>query len=187
MEEADSLIHHLRKRTENEDDLTSLKEEDEQEEAACGGEDAVTKLEGSKWPKDDRTVIEELQTLSQQLRSLVNQLVNQLSECTKETEMLRERVHFLEGERRVKSDDIEVRGFMPLTRKDNLRVNTDSNGGSSSFECSPCSELSPDVATEPALIVPSRELPVLAPLEMPSFDWAMFNKKPDSSDHSPSS
>ncbi|KAJ9594353.1 hypothetical protein L9F63_014229 [Diploptera punctata] len=187
MEEADSLILHLRRRTENEDDLISQDEE----EAACGGEymskAEITKLEGSKWPKDDRTVIEELRTLSQQLRSLVSQLVNQLSECTKETEMLRERVRYLEGEIRMKTEDMEGRGFMPLIRKDNLRVNTDSNGGSSSFECSPCSELSPDVATEPALMVPSRELPVLAPLEMPSFDWTMFSRKPDSIDQSPSS
>ncbi|PSN50165.1 hypothetical protein C0J52_11971 [Blattella germanica] len=188
MEEADSLIYLLRHRTDSEgEELKSLKDENTEDMHKT---DAV-KLEGNKWPKDDSTVLEELQTINLHQRSLVDQLTNQLIECTKEIEMLRERVRFLEGERRMKSDDVEMRGFMPVIRKDNLKVNTDSNGGSSSFECSPCSELSPDIPPEIALVVPSRELPILAPLEMPSFDWTMFSKKPETEtaeiDKSPSS
>lgn len=48
----------------------------------------------------------------------------------------------------------------------NLKVITDSSGGTSPFVFSPCSELSPDVH--------DRTLPPLAPLELPNFDFTNF-------------
>lgn len=190
MEEADSLLEQLvRLGGESDgDELESVKSDNI--DGACGGEDTVqvdavehAKLEGSKWPKDDRTVIEELRTLNHQLRSLVVQLLTQLDASCKEAEMLRERVRFLEGERRVKSDDVEGRISVPVVRKSSLHVITDSTGGFSPFVYSPCSELSPDVPADTPHIV-TRELPVLAPLEMPDFDFGQF-KKQNSIDHSP--
>lgn len=51
----------------------------------------------------------------------------------------------------------------------NLKVITDSSGGTSPFVFSPCSELSPEVND-------SRALPPLAPLEMPNFDFTNLIK-----------
>jgi len=133
MEEAISLIEQLVCR--DGDELESVKRDNE----ACG-EDTIkvnavksAKLEGSKWPIDDRTVIEELQTVNHQLRSLVVQLLTQLEASCKEIEMLRERVQFLEGEHHMKSDDVEGSGSVPVARKSSLHVITDSTGGSSPF------------------------------------------------------
>jgi hypothetical protein len=188
MEEADSLLEQLVCRGESDgDELESVKSDNIG--GACG-EDTVKvdafqlgKLEGSKWPKDDRTVIEELRTLNNQLRSLVIQLLTQLDASSKEAEILRERVRFLEGEYRMKSDDMEGRSCVPVVRKSSLHVITDSTGGSSPFVYSPCSELSPDVPSDIPHIV-TRELPVLAPLEMPDFDFGQFKKR-SSVEHSP--
>lgn len=183
MEEADSLIEQLVRR--DGDELESVKSDN-----GAYGEDTIKvtaikpgKLEGSKWPIDDRTVIEELQTVNHQLRSLVVQLLTQLDASRKEIEMLRERVQFLEGEHHVKSDDVEGGSSVPVARKSSLHVITDSTGGSSPFVYSPCSELSPDVPADTPHIV-TRELPVLAPLELPDFDFEQF-KKHSSADHSP--
>ncbi|XP_021921308.1 uncharacterized protein LOC110830552 isoform X2 [Zootermopsis nevadensis] len=178
MEEADSLLERLVCRGESDGyDLESVKSDNVG--GACA-EDTVKvdtfqpgKLDGRKWPKDDRTVIEELRTLNNQLRSLVIQLQTQLDASCKEVEILRERVRFLEGERHMKSDDIEGRSCIPAVRKSSLHVITDSTGGSSPFVYSPCSELSPDVPVDIPHIV-TRELPVLSPLEMPHFDFAQF-------------
>ena len=183
MEEADSLIEQLVRR--DGDELESVKSDN----GACGGDDTIKvtavkpgKLEGSKWPIDDRTVIEELQTVNHQLRSLVVQLLTQLDASRKEVEMLRERVQFLEGGHHVKSD-VEGNSSVPVARKSSLHVITDSTGGSSPFVYSPCSELSPDVPADTPHIV-TRQLPVLAPLELPDFDFEQF-KKHSSADHSP--
>jgi hypothetical protein len=190
MEEADSLLEQLVHHGGGHDGDEMENVKSDNTVGACGGGDAVKvnaiksgKLEGSKWPKDDRTVIEELRTLNHQLRSLVVQLLTQLDASSKEAEMLRERVRFLEGERCVKSDEVEGRNSVPVVRKSSLHVITDSTGGSSPFVYSPCSELSPDVPADTPHIVP-RELPVLAPLEMPDFDFGQFRKQ-SSADHSP--
>lgn len=183
MEEADSLIEQLVRR--DGDELESVKSDN----GACG-EDTIKvtatktgKLEGSKWPVDDRTVIEELQTVNYQLRLLVAQLLTQLDASRKEVDMLRERVQLLEEEHHVKSDDVEGNSSVAVARKSSLHVITDSTGGSSPFVYSPCSELSPDVPADTPHIV-TRELPVLAPLELPDFDFEQF-KKQSSADHSP--
>lgn len=188
MEQFDSLLDQIVHRRDSDgDEVESVKSDNGV--GACG-EDTVKldifepgKLKGRKWPKDDCTVTEELVTLNNQLRSLVDQLLTKLDASTREAEMLRERVRFLEGELRMKSDELEGRSCVPVVRKSSLHVITDSTGGSSPFVYSPCSELSPDVPADISHTV-TRELPVLAPLEMPDFDFGQF-KKQSSIDDSP--
>ncbi|XP_063221322.1 nuclear receptor-binding factor 2-like isoform X1 [Bacillus rossius redtenbacheri] len=153
MEEADSLLDLLVERRGADSDTDS-----ECEQLEAGGMEAAV-AGATKRPKDDRTVIEELRTLNHQLRALVFQLVTQLDACAAETGALRDRVRALEAE--------SARGA-------GLHVVTDSVGGNSSpFAFSPCSELSPE-ATDPR---PRRELPALAPLEMPSFDFSAIARR----------
>nr|CAD7588926.1 unnamed protein product [Timema genevievae] len=167
MEEADSLFDlllHYRVETED-SDCSSRGESDDLSQVELTVQDIVA--EGTKRPKDDRTVIEELRTLNHQLRSLVVQLVTQLDACTAEADILRERVRTLEAADGPRSS------LQPSANssKGGLHVVTDSLGGNSSpFVFSPCGELSPDVP-ETRL---TRELPVLAPLEMPTFDFSGF-------------
>ncbi|KAL1122704.1 hypothetical protein AAG570_003031, partial [Ranatra chinensis] len=75
MEEADSLLGML---------------------TARGNGDENTKLVGTKHPKDDGTVMEELRTVNCQLRTLVNQLLAQLDAATSEAESLRTRLRVYE-------------------------------------------------------------------------------------------
>lgn len=56
-------------------------------------------LLGSKHPKDDTTVIEELRILNGQLHTLVYQLVTQLDARTKEVDKLQETISRLESEK----------------------------------------------------------------------------------------
>lgn len=56
-------------------------------------------LLGSKHPKDESTVIEELRILNGQLHSLVYQLVTQLDARVKEVDKLKETIKQLEGEK----------------------------------------------------------------------------------------
>ncbi|KAJ8896559.1 hypothetical protein PR048_001903 [Dryococelus australis] len=160
MEEADSLLDLLVMRRGTDSD-TDSDHASECEQLEVRVEDVVAGA--TKRPKDDRTVIEELRTLNQQLRALVYQLVTQLDICAGEADALRDRVRVLEAEH-TREESV---------RKTSLHVITDSVGGNSSpFVFSPCSELSPEV-TDPR---PVRELPSLAPLEMPSFDFSVFTK-----------
>nr|CAD7199704.1 unnamed protein product [Timema douglasi] len=167
MEEADSLLDLLlRHQIETEDsDCSSRGVSDDLSQVELTVQDIVA--EGTKRPKDDRTVIEELQTLNHQLRSLVVQLVTQLDACTAEANILRDRVRTLEAADGPRSS------LQPSANssKGGLHVVTDSLGGNSSpFVFSPCGELSPDVPDTRL----TRELPVLAPLEMPTFDFSGF-------------
>ena len=117
---------------------------------------------GSKHPKEERVVIEELHTLNHQLRSLVNALMIQLDESERENKALRLRITELENEL-VRS----VQGNNSNAGPSGLQVILDSTGGNfSPFVLSPVSQLSPDSAD-------ARELPPLAPLEMPKFDFTM--------------
>lgn len=170
MEETDSLLELLVKRggESDGDEVDGLVQERSSREQT-----PQPVVEGRKCPKDDRTVIEELHTLNHQLRDLVAQLVTQLDARTQEVERLRSRIRILEAsscadERR------SSEGGVSGTR---LHVITDSIGGTSPFVFSPCSELSPDVVDTHV----TRELPVLAPLEMPNFDFSIFSKTSDSS------
>lgn len=62
----------------------------------CPTTDAVL---GSKHPKDDTTVIEELRILNGQLHTLVYQLVTQLDARVKEVDRLQERIRTLESDK----------------------------------------------------------------------------------------
>lgn len=55
---------------------------------------------GSKRPKDDTTVIEELRIVNYQLRSLITQLMTELAESEKQVDALKERVMELEASRK---------------------------------------------------------------------------------------
>lgn len=59
----------------------------------------ASSLLGSKHPKDDSTVIEELRILNGQLHSLVNQLVTQLDARVKEVDRLKETIKHLESDK----------------------------------------------------------------------------------------
>ncbi|XP_022919788.1 nuclear receptor-binding factor 2-like [Onthophagus taurus] len=114
---------------------------------------------GSKRPKDETEVIEELRTLNEQLHTLVYKLVTQLDASKQEVSLLRDRVKQLEN--------VKAQNNNP---SNNLKVITDSSGGTSPFIVSPCSELSPEVQDTSSVVA------ALAPLEMPSFDFASIIK-----------
>ncbi|XP_067003436.2 nuclear receptor-binding factor 2 isoform X2 [Anabrus simplex] len=169
VEEADSLLELLVRRS-TDSEVDSLESMDQEVLSAV--------VEGRKHPKDDRMVIEELRTLNAQLRTLVIQLVVQLDACQGEAERLRDRIRVLEAEAGHTEQEEQVEAAVPK-RKTSLHVITDSTGGNSSpFVFSPCGELSPDVVETHV----TRELPVLAPLEMPNFDFSVFMKKPPEGD-----
>lgn len=179
MEEADSLLEILIKRgTSDSDSVKSdLSSADTDDRVVTfdtvDGESSSSNpaITGSKRPKDDHTVIEELRTLNQQLHSLVYQLVTQLDASSREADALRARVKYLENERLKSNGSTNQNDIEPL-RNNNLRIVTDSSGATSPYVFSPCSELSPDV--EP------RTLPTLAPLELPEFDFSNLTKFPKS-------
>lgn len=173
MEEADSLLEILIKRgTSDSDsiksDISSADTDDRVVtfDTVDGESTSSNQAMGSKRPKDDHTVIEELRTLNQQLHSLVYQLVTQLDASSREADALRARVKYLESER-LKSENSQ-NDTEPL-RNNNLRIVTDSSGGTSPYVFSPCSELSPDVGDP-------RTMPTLAPLELPTFDFSNLTK-----------
>ncbi|KRT80648.1 hypothetical protein AMK59_5096 [Oryctes borbonicus] len=163
MEEADSLLGMLMKRgssgNSDSESLRSFSTTDTDEK--LGPLDTLDNgIIGNKHPKDESVVIEELRTLNEQLHTLVFKLVTQLDASKREVDCLREKVKQLE------SDKYKVYN---KNTSNNLKVITDSSGGTSPFVFSPCSELSPDVNE-------SRALPPLAPLEMPNFDFTSLIK-----------
>lgn len=102
MEETDSLLGLLVKKgsTTNSDSesLKSLSASDTDDKDTGDGPNGSLIL-GNKHPKNDDTVIEELQILNEQLHTLVFQLVSQLDTRTKEVEALKERVRQLEADK----------------------------------------------------------------------------------------
>lgn len=156
MQEADSLFIELLGGATT-DTVDGLSEDASDQEST-----PVSNPLGSKHPKEDRVVIEELHTLNHQLRDLINALMIQLDESERENKALRIRIVELEAEL-VRSHQAHTSHGEPS----GLQVITDSTGGNfSPFVLSPVSQLSPDVAE-------ARELPPLAPLEMPKFDYTL--------------
>lgn len=106
MEEADSLLGYLIKKTNGcNSDSESLKSF-----STTDTDDKLISVDtidsanengpiGSKHPKDDTTVIEELRTLNEQLHKLVYRLVTQLDASVREVDLLKERIKILESER----------------------------------------------------------------------------------------
>ncbi|XKL68602.1 hypothetical protein PGB90_006371 [Kerria lacca] len=85
IDEVDSLIEILNKKE-------SKSKEDNHELSSSPGYSS-----GTKHPKNDITVIEELHTLNNKLRELITQLLNELEESQKEVKMLREKVKYYES------------------------------------------------------------------------------------------
>ncbi|XP_046385945.1 uncharacterized protein LOC124155841 isoform X2 [Ischnura elegans] len=193
MEEADSLLQVLLKKGSVDAEVLGNKENNLPENTVTVPEqEPVGKLEpigwkpcmsGSRLPKDDHAVIEELRVVNEQLRSQIVHLLEDLEYCHKENDQLRRKIVRLEGQ--LGKYPVAGRGstnsHLPmcdvfsdcmLQRKGGeanpvgpascLRVTTESSPGCSPFVLSPCSELSPDGG---------RQLPALAPLEMPTFDF----------------
>ena len=86
---------------------------------------------GAKMPKDDKIIIEELQTANNHLRRMVESMFSELETYKKENSELRARLKDLEAERRVRQQQARV----GLQLED------------------------------------SADIPDLAPLEMPQFDF----------------
>lgn len=184
MEEADSLLELLFRRGIGSDsdslksDISSADTDDRvvaidtiDGESSSSNNNAPV---GTKRPKDENMVIEELRTLNQQLHTLVYQLVTQLDASAREGDALRARVKYLESERLKHVDIITQHSAAePATRNNNLRVITDSSGGTSPYVFSPCSELSPDA-------IENMTLPTLTPLELPTFDFSSLSKHTNS-------
>ncbi|KAL3278602.1 hypothetical protein HHI36_016144 [Cryptolaemus montrouzieri] len=148
----DSLIDRLEKKRFANDDSLSTSDTDDKS-AMYDKLDGVPNTLGNKHPKNDSTTIEELRILSSQLQDLVQILVTQLDERTKEVELLKSRIKKLESEQNKGS-----------FKNNSLKVVTDSSGGTSPYVFSPCSELSPDVNE-------LGTLPSLTPLDLPKFDY----------------
>lgn len=85
MEEADSLLDLLIvNKTDIPNQLTAVSS-------------ASSKPAGSKLPKTDKNVIEELHTINIQLKKLIKQLMNELSEKDRQIAGLKTRLKFYEG------------------------------------------------------------------------------------------
>ncbi|XP_059476038.1 nuclear receptor-binding factor 2-like [Neocloeon triangulifer] len=138
MEEADSLMTNLLR------DTGAVAREEVQEQA-------VVPIKGSKHPKDDKVVVEELKTLTQHLHDLVKQLVTQLDARDKENECLRTQVQLL-------TDHLEASFASDIVTPKHL-----------SPEGTP-------TASQGDAFFDTRTLPILAPLELPQFDFSVFEK-----------
>ncbi|KAF5270307.1 hypothetical protein FQR65_LT05495 [Abscondita terminalis] len=167
MEEADSLLNLLIKKgsgaNSDSESLKSFSTDTDERLLSIDTIDSSNSnaIIGSKHPKDDSIVIEELRILNGQLHALVYKLVTQLDASTREVDMLKERIHQLEGEK--------VKATIKNSNT-NLKVTTDSSGGTSPYVFTPCSELSPDIHD-------SKFLPALSPLELPNFNLSNYVKK----------
>jgi hypothetical protein len=111
-------------------------------------------IKGSKQPKDDKVVVEELKTLTQHLHDLVKQLVTQLDASYKENESLRAQVRMLSSQLEASIDDVTAH---------------------------PSPDATPPASQHDSFMA-TRTLPILAPLEMPQFDFSVFNKSKNPSD-----
>ena len=119
MEETESLLEHLK----------------------VGTETSQPTL-GAKMPKDDKIIIEELQTANNHLRSMVETMFSELETFRKENAELRARVRDLEAEKRARMANTEV-GNVHATPTVGLGLQLEDSG----------------------------QFPDLAPLEMPQFDF----------------
>ncbi|KAF4517030.1 hypothetical protein B566_EDAN013224 [Ephemera danica] len=164
MEETDSLMHQLLQRGLDSNDDPAL---------AVPQAERPMQERGSKQPKDEKQVVEELQTLTHHLHNLVIQLLTQLDESNQEKEALRTQNRILIAQLEATQNSSPPSSSQQAAA---VTVTTPSSAPLSS----PCAELSPDVT--PTTSRPTsyhavdRALPILAPLEMPQFDFSVFQK-----------
>jgi hypothetical protein len=169
MEEADSLLEILNRRgSEHSDSLKSIDSDNLID--GTNASSTTIPISAFKKPKDDATVIEELKTLNHQLQMLVFQLVNKLDESVHEADALKDRIKTLEINQGLrKPDELEV-------NEDELCSEDGGAGDSQKEKISPFSYLSNTSDTSPD-VIESHELPALAPLELPNFDFNALSSK----------
>lgn len=97
-------------------------------------------VEGKTLAKSQETVIEELQTLNQNLHSLVEQLVTQVEVLKDENVNLKERVNFLEKER-TKYLNIQVSEIIQNSNFTNLSLGSDNFSQDSDMTSGPPSKI----------------------------------------------
>lgn len=119
--------------------------------------DAITQS-AIKTPKDDKTVIEELQINNNELRQLVDKLITELDKYVQENARLKAEVQKLKS---------KLNSHPGSSERHKLNVINDTD---SPFILLPGGDLSP---------VGSRPLPNLPPLEMPSFDFNSIRPSTD--------
>ncbi|XP_026469126.1 uncharacterized protein LOC113373002 isoform X2 [Ctenocephalides felis] len=191
--DADSLLDLLLVRRHGQSDSDSTQsvevcdwDEKSVDETDCG---TASNIVGTKKPKDDKTVIEELRTLNKQLHDLIDKLLHELHARSNETDLLKERIRILEQKEQHNLEHIKqtdnnqvdnsvtdkdnVPNAVIESQTDNLKLMSDSSIGDvmSPYVISPCSELSPELGK-------MRQLPTLAPLELPDFDFNSLRSAP---------
>ncbi|CAB3364130.1 Hypothetical predicted protein [Cloeon dipterum] len=139
--------------------MANLLHKDESAAVAVKEVSEPSPIRGIKQPKGDSMVMEELKTLTQILHNQVKQLVNQLDEKDKEIGTLRNHVHILE-------EHLEACFNAGLTT-----TPAPANPVPSAIRTTP--------KTEETDFIDTRTLPVLAPLEMPNFDFSLIGSKSD--------
>merc|ERR1711874_594449 len=142
-EETESLLQHLRTGG------GGVEEEEVQES------DPST---GAKMPKDDKVIIEELQTANNHLRGMVEAMFGELETYKRENYELRSRVVQLETELSA------GRGVVP------------------ELQVTPTTAATPPILATPTTILglnDSGHLPPLAPLELPEFDYKLSETNKD--------
>uniref|UniRef100_T1II09 Nuclear receptor-binding factor 2 MIT domain-containing protein n=1 Tax=Strigamia maritima TaxID=126957 RepID=T1II09_STRMM len=150
LEENDSLLAFLIQ-TKNQLQLeTTVKTQETIPEIETNDESIISR--GHKMPKDDKTLMEELRTNNDDLKQLVQRLLSELDKCNEEKQQLQELLH-------------------------NIHVNSASRdtGKMSHVEVAVDSSL-PSVFSSSGDLS-SEELPPLVPLELPNFDFDLFQPK----------
>uniref|UniRef100_T1IIW5 Nuclear receptor-binding factor 2 MIT domain-containing protein n=1 Tax=Strigamia maritima TaxID=126957 RepID=T1IIW5_STRMM len=156
LEETDSLLAFL---IQNKQQSQAETQEIRSNGAATAIEDQTINR-GWKIPKDDKTLMEELKTNNSELKKLVQRLLNELDKCHEEKQQLQDMLDNIQMMNDITSSSNP--SSRASSKMAHLRVATDS---SSPFVLSPSGELSPV------------ELPPLAPLEMPNFDFNLLDPK----------
>lgn len=158
MDDADSLVDLLVKKHDNQDNKGPESDIDLKQ---------LSIIETIyKDSKGDKTVIEELKTVNYQLREVIMQLVKQLESTEQENKELKRRLGLPvddDAPQVIPSPQPPSPQYKPMS---SIAVVTDSVDDSSPFVYSPGSDLSPDNE--------DRELPPLAPLELPDFDYDLM-------------
>ena len=106
---------------------------------------------GAKMPKDDKTIIEELQTANNHLRSMVETMFGELETFRKENSDLRAKVRDLEAEKRVRQQQQQQADTATTTTAARIGFGLE--------------------------LEDSAQFPDLAPLEMPQFDFPQTSKE----------
>lgn len=99
IEQHDSLLFCLEKRNNcSDNDSYSISDSEDKLDGIVNITPQTTPATGSKHPKDEATIIEELKVLSSQLRDSVQFLLTQLDDRNKVIDKLKEQIVHLEGE-----------------------------------------------------------------------------------------